>query len=91
MITDQDSVIDLDANVPRWLFIKSQQELNRLKTEVDIARQNLDKRQKQIQSLEREIDELKRQIKALETIDQKIQKKKNSIPSTDSPPIGDIQ
>ena len=91
MTTDEEGVIDLDAKVPRWLFIKSQQELNRLKTEADIARQNLDKRQKQIQSLEREIDELKRQIKALETIDQKIQKKKNSIPSTDSPPIGDIQ
>lgn len=91
MATEKDNVIDLDATVPRWLFIRSQQELNRLKTEADTARQVLEKRQKQIQSLEREIDELKRQIKALETIDQKIQKKKNSIPSTDSPPIGDIK
>jgi hypothetical protein len=91
MATDKDGVIDLDATVPRWLFIRSQQELNRLNTEVDMARQTLEKRQKQIQSLEKEIDELKRQIKALETIDQKIQKKKNSIPSTDSPPIGDIK
>jgi hypothetical protein len=91
MTADKEGIIDLDATVPRWLFIRSQQELNRLNAETEIARQNLEKRQKQIQSLEREIDELKRQIKALETIDQKIQKKKNSIPSTDSPPIGDIK
>ena len=91
MSTDQNSEIDLDATVPRWLFIRSQRELHRLKTEAEATRQILEKRQKLIESLEGEIDELKRQIKALETIDQKIQKKKNAIPSTDSPPIGDIE
>ena len=91
MTADNEGILDLDATVPRWLFIRSQQELNRLNAEAEMARQSLERRQKQIQSLEREIDELKRQIKALETIDQKIQKKKNSIPSTDSPPIGDIK
>lgn len=91
MATNEQNNIDLDATVPRWLFIRSQQELNRLKTEADMAQQTLDRRQKKIQTLEKEIDELKRQIKALETIDQKIQKKKNAIPSTDSPPIGDIK
>jgi ppGpp synthetase/RelA/SpoT-type nucleotidyltranferase len=45
----------------------------------------LDKKQKLIQSRERTIDELKRKIKALETIDQKIQKKKDAIPSADTP------
>jgi hypothetical protein len=91
MATDEGGGIDLDATVPRWLFIRSQQELDRLKTEAEMNRQILEKRQKQIQSLEKEMDELKRQIRALETIDQKIQKKKNSIPSTDSPSIGDIK
>jgi hypothetical protein len=83
--------LNLDATVPRWLFIRSQQELTRLKAEADESQENLEKRDKKIQSLEKDIDELKNQIKALETIDQKIQKKKNAIPSTDSPPIGDIK
>jgi hypothetical protein len=91
MTVDKAGNIDLDATVPRWLFIRSQQELTRLKSDTDAAQQDLEKRQKKIQSLEKEIDELKSQIKALETIDQKIQKKKNAIPSTDSPPIGDIK
>jgi hypothetical protein len=91
MATEKESDIDLDATVPRWLLIRSQQELNRLKIKADMAQHTLDRREKTIQSLEKEIDELKRQIKALETIDQKIQKKKNAIPSTDSPPIGDIK
>jgi hypothetical protein len=91
MAAEKESEIDLDATVPRWLFIRSQQALNRLNIEADTAQRTLGKRQKKIQSLEKEIDELKRQIKALETIDQKIQKKKNAIPSTDSPPIGDIK
>ena len=91
MAEDKPSDIDLDATVPRWLFIRSQQELNRLNAKLDMAQQTLEKRQRLIESLEKDIDELKRQIKALETIDQKIQKKKNAIPSTDSPPIGDIK
>jgi TolA-binding protein len=91
MTAQQPNNIDLDATVPRWLFIRSQQELTRLKAEVDESQDSLEKREKKIQSLEKDIDELKNQIKALETIDQKIQKKKNAIPSNDSPPIGDIK
>jgi hypothetical protein len=75
-----------NASVPQWLLIKSKEEQNRLKAELDAALLTLEKRQKKIQSLENEIDELKGQIKALETIDQKIQKKKNAIPSADSAP-----
>jgi hypothetical protein len=91
MTAEKADNIDLDATVPRWLFIRSQQELARLNAEAEAAQQNLDRHQKKIQSLEKEIDDLKGQIKALETIDQKIQKKKNAIPTTDSPPIGDIK
>jgi TolA-binding protein len=91
MTEDKQSDIDLDATVPRWLFIRSQRELTRLNTKVAMAQRTIERRQRLIESLEKEIDELKRQIKALETIDQKIQKKKNAIPSTDSPPIGDIK
>ncbi len=86
-----DKDIDIEAVVPRWLLIKSKEELYRLKAELEMAQQNLEKRQKKIQALGKEIGELKGQIKALETIDQKIQKKKNAIPSTDSAPIGDIK
>ena len=80
---------EADASVPKWLLINSKAEQDRLKGELDAAQQTLEKRQKKIQSLEKEIEALKGQIKALETIDQKIQKKKNAIPSTDSAPNGD--
>jgi uncharacterized coiled-coil DUF342 family protein len=91
MTPERTSDIDIDATVPRWLLIKSKQELDRLKVELEMAQKNLEKRQKKIQAQEKEIGELKGQIKALETIDQKIQKKKNAIPSTDSAPIGDVK
>ncbi len=83
--------MDVDATVPRWLLIKSKEELDRLKSELEMAQQTAEKRQKKIQTQEKEIGELKRQIKALETIDQKIQKKKNAIPTTDSAPGGEIE
>ncbi len=91
MTPEKSGDLDIDATVPRWLLIKSKEELDRLKAELDAVQQNLEKRQKKVQALEREIGELKGQIKALETIDQKIQKKKNAIPSTDSAPNGDIK
>ena len=91
MTQEKSGDLDIDATVPRWLLIKSKQELERVKAELETAQQNLDKRQRKIQSLEKEIGELKGQIKALETIDQKIQKKKNAIPSTDSAPNGEIK
>jgi len=70
--------------VSRWLLIKSRDELDRLRGELETARETLEKHKKTIQAHEKEIGELKRQIKALETIDQKIQKKKNAIPSAES-------
>jgi TolA-binding protein len=91
MTPEKSGDMDIDTTVPRWLLIKSKEELDRLKAQLDMAQQNLEKRQKKIQALEKEIGELKGQIKALETIDQKIQKKKNAIPSTDSAPSGDIK
>jgi hypothetical protein len=77
------------ASVPQWLLFKSKEEQDRLKGELEAAQQTLERRHKRIQSLEKDIEELKGQIKALETIDQKIQKKKNAIPSTDSAPNGE--
>ena len=91
MTPEKTGDIDIDATVPRWLLIKSKEELDRLKVELDTAQQNLEKRQKKIQALEKEIGELQGQIKALESIDQKIQKKKNAIPTTDSAPSGDLK
>ncbi|MGD9364532.1 MAG: hypothetical protein PVH87_02470 [Desulfobacteraceae bacterium] len=70
--------------VSRWLLIRSKKELDRLRKELDASRVALEKRKKINQAQQKEIAKLKRQIKALETIDQKIQKKKNAIPSTDS-------
>lgn len=71
--------------VSRWLLIQTKLELDRLRGELKAAHEILDKKQKVIQSRERKIGELKRKIKALETIDQKIQKKKDAIPSADAP------
>jgi hypothetical protein len=71
--------------VSRWLLIQTKLELDRLRGELKAAHETLDKKQKVIQSRERKIGELKRKIKALETIDQKIQKKKDAIPSADAP------
>ena len=69
--------------VSRWLLIQSKVELDRLRGELMAAKETLVKRQKLIQAREKKIGELRRQIKALETIDQKIQKKKDAIPSAE--------
>ncbi len=83
--------VEAKASVPQWLLIKSKEELDRMKAELDMAQQSLEKRQKKILGLEKEIEALQGQIKALETIDQKIQKKKNAIPTTDSPGNGELK
>ena len=72
-----------DGAVPTWLFVRTKQELNRLREQLEASEANLKKRQARIQSLEKEIGRLKRQIKALEAIDQTIREKKNAIPSAD--------
>ena len=81
--------IESSASVPQWLLFKSKEQQDRLRGELEAAQQTLERRHKKIQSLEKEIEALKGQIKALETIDQKIQKKKNAIPSADSAPSGE--
>ncbi|MGD8835677.1 MAG: hypothetical protein PVJ19_12095 [Desulfobacteraceae bacterium] len=75
--------------VSRWLLIKSKLELDRLREELAISKKALNKSQKEIQARDKEIGELKRRFEALETIDQKIQKKKNAIPSADTSTHGD--
>lgn len=70
--------------VSQWLLIETKVELDRLREELNSAQEALAKRQKIIKARENKIGELRRQIKALETIDQKIQKKKDAIPSADT-------
>ncbi len=74
---------ETEPMVSRWLLIQSKAELDRLRKELETAQETLDKRQKMIKARENKIGELRRQIKALETIDQKIQKKKDAIPSAE--------
>ena len=69
--------------VPQWLLVRANQESQRLRSQVSAAEQCLDARDKKIKALEKEIERLNEQIKAFESIDQKIQKKKNAIPSAD--------
>lgn len=84
LTTEQSKATKQEPMVSRWLLIESKLELDRVRSELSIAKKSLEKRQKKIHEHEMEIGKLKRQIKALETIDQKIQKKKNAIPSADS-------
>ncbi len=67
--------------VPAWQLVKTRQEMENLKQQLDESDRAKKNAQKKIAALEKEIEELKSQIKALETIDQKMQKKKSAIPS----------
>jgi TolA-binding protein len=69
--------------VPRWLVVEANRELQKMKQRLTDEQLKSSNREKKIESLEKEIMRLKQQIKAFETIDQKIQKKKNAIPSAD--------
>ena len=89
LTTNSEMETNSEPMVARWLLIQSKVELDRLRGELKAAKETLDKRQKLIQAREKKIGELRRQIKALETIDQKIQKKKDAIPSADTPIHGD--
>jgi U3 small nucleolar ribonucleoprotein component len=75
---------DSPPDEPNWLFIRTKQELDRLREQLQSAEKINQNSQKKIQSLEKEIARLKRQIIALEAIDQKIQEKKTTIPSAES-------
>lgn len=80
----QSEMVGQEPMVSRWLLIKSKEELDRLKVELNNTLKSLEKHKKMVKANKREISKLKRQIKALETIDQKIQKKKDAIPSADT-------
>jgi len=74
---------DEGQTVPRWLIVHANAELQRMKKQLADDQERLAYRDKKIETLEKEIARLNQQIKAFETIDQKIQKKKNAIPSAD--------
>lgn len=72
-----------EQNIPRWFMVQANKELHRVKRQLADDQQRIAYRDKRIKELEKEIVRLKSKIKAFETIDQKIQKKKNAIPSAD--------
>lgn len=82
MIPLKDGTSD-DQDPTQWFMLRANNELHKLKFQLENAQQSIENRDVKIKSLEKEISRLNEQIKALETIDQKIQKKKNSIPSAD--------
>lgn len=69
--------------ITRWFIIRAGQEMERLRGQLEVANQKIENRDKKIKTFKAEIIRLNEQIKAFETIDQKIQKKKNAIPSSD--------
>jgi hypothetical protein len=77
------AVTEPAPSVPQWFVVRANQEIQRLKAQLDTAGQNLESKDKKVKTLEKEIERLNEQIKAFESIDQKIQKKKNAIPSAE--------
>jgi septal ring factor EnvC (AmiA/AmiB activator) len=69
--------------VPLWKLLKAKQDLELVRQQLEESDRAKKSALKRIGALEKEIEELTNQLKALETIDQKIQKKKSAIPSTD--------
>ncbi|RJQ66501.1 MAG: hypothetical protein C4519_25370 [Desulfobacteraceae bacterium] len=72
-----------DPRMPDRLLAGANQELKRVKKQLDEAGKTIDLKDKKIKALEKEISRLNEQISAFEKIDEKIQKKKNAIPSAD--------
>jgi TolA-binding protein len=73
----------VEPSVPQWLVVRANQELQRLKSQLAASEQERDAQDKKIKGLEKEVERLNQQIKAFESIDQKIQKKKNAIPTAE--------
>jgi TolA-binding protein len=69
--------------IPIWLKEVADNEVRRLRRQLEEVGNGIDDRDKKIKLLEREISRLQEQIQAFETIDQKVQKRKHSIPSAD--------
>jgi hypothetical protein len=81
---DAEGAIDThDQTAPAWLLVRADQQLQRMKKQLEEASKCIDSRDKKIKALEKEISRLNEQINAFEKIDQKIQTKKNAIPSAD--------
>lgn len=72
-----------DEDPSQWFMLRANNELQKLKFQLENAQHSIENRDAKLKALEKEITRLNEQIKALETIDQKIQKKKNAIPSAD--------
>jgi TolA-binding protein len=72
-----------EETVPKWVHIRLKQELDALEKKLNQTQQTLKQQNKLVESQKNEITKLNEQLKALETIDQKIQKKKDAIPTTD--------
>lgn len=81
--TLQEQVAKSAPSTSNWSEFDLQTELDRMKLELEAARQQADERQDTIRVLKQENAKLKEQIRALELIDQKIQEKKTAIPATE--------
>lgn len=80
---ESDQAIEEGDYITRWYIIRADKEIERLREQLAVANQKVENRDKKIKTFKNEIIRLNEQIKAFETIDQKIQNKKNAIPSSD--------
>jgi len=80
---ESDQAIEEGDYVTRWYIIRADKEIESLREQLAVANQKVENRDKKIKTFKNEIIRLNEQIKAFETIDQKIQNKKNAIPSSD--------
>jgi len=80
---DSDRSIEEGDYITRWFIVRTDQEIAKLRDQLEVANQKVENRDKKIKAFKAEIVRLNEQIKAFESIDQKIQKKKNAIPSSD--------
>lgn len=72
--------LEAEQTVPKWFMVQADQELRRLKDQLNAAEHHIENKDKNIKALEAEINRLSQQIEALEKIDQQIQQRKSAIP-----------
>ena len=80
---DDAATLKQEHEMTQWVLIKTRQEIEYLKKQLVESEKAIKQRDQKIAKLEKQIAKLTKQMKALESIDQKIQKKKSSIPSAD--------
>jgi hypothetical protein len=80
---DDAATLKQEHEMTQWVLIKTRQEMDHLKKQLAVSEKNVKQRDLKLKKLEKQIAKLKEQMRALESIDQKIQKKKSSIPSAD--------